>query len=195
MTACSFVRTERFLLFATIVVLLGAGGFGPAEASADEAEVTTAGSLDDHEAESEDMDDHMAESHEMDAGESEDPEDLLVESEDAHIVESSLPAAHQGSSIALDDLGTDAPEVGFEAIDSGRLDGINEVHLDAQQLLAKRRLERAQANAMTARTRYGDMMENDYPRGAARERITQTRDETMAALKRARDQFDEAMGN
>lgn len=195
MTAIAFVRTARFLFLAAVVACLGMVGASPTQVSANEAAIVTAGSLDDHEAESGDMDDHTAESHEMDEGESEDPEDLLVESHEADVVESSLPAAHQGTSVAIDDLDSVGAEAGFEAIDMGRLDGINEVHLDAHQLLAKRRLERAQANAMTARTRYGDMMENDYPRGEARLRITKTRDDTMAALKRARIQFDEAMAN
>jgi hypothetical protein len=100
-----------------------------------------------------------------------------------------------GHTSALQDLKMDAPDFGFEAIDDGRLADINVVNLNAPQLAAMHHLERAQDQATQARTRYGDMMRDDYPRGAPRERITLRRDETMRALDQARARFDHEMGN
>jgi hypothetical protein len=80
-------------------------------------------------------------------------------------------------------------------IDDGRLAQIVDSNLSARQLVAKRHLERAQKEATMARTRYGDMMRDDYPRGKPRLRIIDQRDESMRALDQARAEFDAATGN
>jgi len=197
MTDKTPLRIRRTLLLPALALLFVVGSVDPATLRADDAdaEMSTADSIDDHETGSVDPDSIVVGDGEMDTTGSEDPDGLDVASDQEDVVDSSVPAAHPGTSVAIDALHTASPDMGSESIDSGRLKGIDESNLDAQQLLAVRRLERAQANAKEALTRYGDMMENDYPRGAARERIIQARDQSMAALERARKLFDEAMGN
>jgi hypothetical protein len=170
--------------------------------------VLMADSRDDHKpamAKSGDMDDHMAESidpstrleksQEMLEGYSEDPDDMVAESGQEHVVETQELENHMGSSTALQDLKSESPDDGFEVIDDGRLAQIVDSNLSARQLVAKRHLERAQKEATMARTRYGDMMRDDYPRGKPRLRIIDQRDESMRALDQARAEFDAAMGN
>jgi hypothetical protein len=180
-------------------ILIGLALLMPAAGGADDDWAgparTTAGDLEDHEASSIDPDTREAESGEMQEGDSEDPDDLEVESEEMHVVEAGELEDHEGSSANLEDLPYEAPDDGSEVIDDHRTEEVGVLNLDAEQLVAKRRLERAEAEAEAARTRYGDMMRDDYPRGDARMRITEHRDESMRALKAARAAFDEAMGN
>jgi len=158
---------------------------------------TSAGEIEDHEATSSDPSDHEAHSHEMDEGQAEDLEDHIVGTEDLedHMVETEDLEQHEGTTTALQDLRYEAPDDGLDPIDDGRLDGVDETHLDAGQLVAKRHLASAQDEAAAARTVYGDMMRDNYPRGAARIRVIERRDATMADLEQAREEFDEAMGN
>jgi hypothetical protein len=153
------------------------------------------GDMEDHMAESIDPETRLEESHEMDEGYSEDPEDLVVESGQEHVVETEDLEDHMGSSTALQDLELESSDDGFDVIDDGRLREIVDSHLSARQLVAKRHLERAQKEAAMARTRYGDMMRDDYPRGKPRLRIIDQRDESMRALAQARAEFDAVMGN
>lgn len=190
-----FARIPRLFVLSSLVLIFGSTSSALADTNSSGPSMATSGSLDDHEAESVDLGSFEAESGEMVPAEPEDPDTITVEAEQADIVESSLPAAHVVESIAIDDLGTSKPDVGFEVIDDGRLARGDEKDLTAEQLLARRQLEHAQANATAARTRYGDMMRDDYPRGAARERIVHKRDATMEALGRARSAFGRAMGN
>ena len=157
--------------------------------------MTTSDSMSRHMATSGDADDHMAESIDPDSlvVESTDPDSLVVESTDPDglVVDSESPDEHTGHSEALQHLDQEAPDRGYVAID-----GVpSAIALDptpsAAELLAMRRLERAEAEA--AREAYGDMMENDYPRGEARERIVRRRDESMAAYEQAREEL-EALG-
>ncbi|HIF93292.1 MAG: hypothetical protein ABGX04_16145 [Myxococcales bacterium] len=183
-----------------LFLLLASVALWPGTLSADgdeysKARKASAENLEDHEAKSSDPSDHEAESGEMQPGYSEDPEDLVVDSDEMDVVETEDLADHRGSSTDLQDLKTEAPEDGFEAIDDGRLKGIDDVNLSAPQLVAKRHLERAQTNAQEARTRYGDMMRDNYPRGKPRLRITEHRDQTMQVLEKTRADFDRAMGN
>ena len=111
------------------------------------------------------------------------------------MVETEKLADHEGTSTDYQDLRLEAPEEGFEEIFDDRLEGVDDTHLTPRQLVAKRHLERAMAQAHAARTRYGDMIRDDYPRGEARLRIIAQRDETMIDLEQAREEFDAAMGN
>jgi hypothetical protein len=192
----SGVSVSRIIRVSVIAFFLGTICAASASSSSDgEPAMATAGRLEDHEATSVDPESLEAESHQMDIAETEDPEMLTVDASEARVVDSSLPAAHQGGSTALDELGTAAPDPGMEIIDDGRLARADSDNLTAEQLLAKRRLERAQSKAGEARARYGQMMERNYPRGAPRERIVAERDATMRVLEDARRQFDAAMGN
>jgi hypothetical protein len=163
----------------------------------DDPSRTSAGEIEDHQATSSDPSDHEAHSHEMDEGHAEDLEDHMAGTEDLedHVVEAEDLEEHEGTTTALQDLRYEAPDDGLDPIDDGRLDRIDDEHLDAGQLVAKRHLARAQEEAAAARSVYGDMIRDNYPRGAARIRIIERRDATMADLEQAREEFDEAMGN
>ena len=196
--ACRPPGSSGFLPALLLAVALPFVLPGTASSRGDEysgARTTTAGSLEDHQAESIDPSSLEVESGEMQPGYSEDPADMVVDSEEMDAVSTGQLADHEGSSTDLQDLRGEKPVDGFETIDDGRLKGIDDTNLTAEQLVAKRHLERAQAAAEVARTRYGDMMRDNYPRGAARIRITDHRDESMSDLDKARADFDQAMGN
>ena len=79
-------------------------------------------------------------------------------------------AEHEGHSEALQDLQVEAPDAGFRTLDDPADDSWKHSS-DPAVIVAGRHLERAEARASEARRVYGQMMENNYPRGAARERI------------------------
>jgi hypothetical protein len=182
-------------LTALIVALVVPGvGFSD-EWTGDDPARSTADDLDDHKAHSSSPSDHEAESHDMVEGHSEDPDDMVVEADQMDVVGTDDINEHEGSTTALQDLRVEAPDGGANPIHDSRLDGTENASLSAGQLVAKRHLERAEAQAAAARNTYGEMMQDDYPRGAARIRIIEHRDETMSDLEQAREEFDEAMGN
>jgi hypothetical protein len=184
--------SRPFVLLTALTFVLSSGS---ALADPGDPEMATSGSLEDHQAEYEDPEDLEAESHDMVEGYSEDPEDLVVEASEEHVVDTEDLEDHEGHTTGLQDLEMAAPDPGFEEIEDGRLTSLDVTNLNAQQVVAMHHLDRAQSAAVVARTRYGDMMRDDYPRGAARLRIVEHRDETMRDLEKARAEFDAAMGN
>ena len=60
---------------------------------------------------------------------------------------------------------------------------------DAELVLARNKLVRAQNRARKAITAYGDAERDDYPRGAARVRIVEERDAAMKALEAAKSEL------
>ena len=165
-------------------------------ADGDAAEATS-GNMDDHKATSRDPDEMTVGSH--------DPDEMTVESEtmdgrvadsedpDSMVVESEQLRDHEGSSTDLQDLEMASPEKGREAIDMpGQSDWGTTT--DPAVLVARKHLVRAQQRARNARTVYGDMMERDYPRGAARIQIVKERDASMSALEEAKKALAAADG-
>jgi len=189
-------RPSGLLVLSGLLLLIGLPGISRADGWRDSDPArTTAGDLEDHQAESKDPSSLEAESHDMVQGHSEDPDDMVVESEQEDVVEAGHLEDHHGSSTDLQDLRFEKPDQGQEVIDDGRLARVVETNLSAKQLVAKQHLERAQANAERARSVYGDMIRRNYPRGDARKRIVEQRDETLRALEKARSDFDDAMGS
>lgn len=135
------------------------------------------------------MDDHKATS--------EDPDEMTVGSEtmNGRMAESENPASmvtgagrlneHEGLSTDLTDLKTASPDAGFEDIE---VPGQSEwgTTTDPEVLVARKYLVRAQQRARNARTVYGDMVERNYPRGAARIQIVDERDASMKAIEEAK---------
>ena len=165
------------------------------QASDWDAAEATSGQMDDHEATSEDPD-------EMTVG-SRDPDGLTVDSEtmDGRMAESENPDSmvagtedlsdHEGSSTDLSDLKKASPDQGFEEIEvPGQSDW--QPTTDPEVLVARKHLVRAQKRARNARTVYGDMMEQNYPRGAARIQIVNERDAAMKALEEAKSALSSA---
>jgi hypothetical protein len=157
--------------------------------SGDEPDEAKSGRMEDHEAASEDPNEMTAESH--------NPDEMTVESEtmDGRVTESENPASmvtgagqlseHEGTSTNLSDLKQARPDVGFQEIESpGQSEW--ETTTDPDVLVARKHLVRAQQRAQNARTAYGDMMERNYPRGAARIEIVNERDASMTALEEAK---------
>jgi len=156
-------------------------GNDPAEA--------TSGRMEDHEASSKDPDDMTVESHDLDemTVESETMDGRMAESKDPDrmVVDSEEMSEHMGSSTDLTDLKKARPDEGFEAIEvPGQSEW--EPTTDPTVLVARKHLVRAQQRARNARTVYGDMMEQNYPRGAARIQIVKERDASMGALREAK---------
>jgi len=154
-----------------------------------DAEISTAGQLEDHEASSGNLDDMTAESQ--------DPDDMVVDSEsmDGREAEAANPASmvtvaedmdqHEATSENLTNLGEDRPDTGFVEIEvPGQAEW--EATTDPQILIARENLVRAQKRARAARTAYGDAQQRNYPRGAARIRIVDERDAAMNALEEAK---------
>ena len=188
---------------ANLAILLGLIGLVSSVASADAwtssgpAE-TVAGDLDDHEASSHDPNDSEAESEDPNdmVVESEDPNDLEVEAEelDDHEQQAEDLADHESRSTALQDLKVEAPDHGFDPIE---MPGQKEwtASTDPEVIVARRQLERAQERARDARQRYGDMIRHDYPRGAARVRIVEERDEAERELAAAKQKVRAVHGD
>ncbi len=176
--AAAFALTLSLSVHPAITQADDWAGNDPAEA--------TSGRMEDHEASSKDPDDMTVESH--------DPDEMTVESEtmdgrmaeskdpDRMVVDSEEMSEHMGSSTDLTDLKKVRPDEGFEAIEvPGQLEW--EPTTDPSVLVARKHLVRAQQRARNARTVYGDMMEQNYPRGAARIQIVKERDASMEALR------------
>jgi hypothetical protein len=163
---------------------------------ADPAEATS-GEMEDHEASSKDPDDMTAESHDLEeyTVDSETMEGRMAESEDPDrmVTGSEELSEHEGSSTDLTDLKKARPDDGHEAID---VPGQSEwdTTTDPEVLVARKHLVRAQQRARNARTVYGDMMERNYPRGAARIQIVKERDASMEALREAKSALSAAEG-
>ena len=162
-----------------------------------DAAEATAGDMEDHEASSKDPDDMTVGSHDPDemTVESETMDGRMAESEDPDqmVVDSEEMSDHMGSSTDLTDLKMASPDKGLEAIE---VPGQSEwaPTTDPEVLVARKHLVRAQQRARNARTVYGDMMERNYPKGAARIQIVKERDASMKALEEAKSALAEAEG-
>lgn len=105
------------------------------------------------------LDDHVAEA--------EDPDDRTVGSEDL----TDLPAARPDS----EDDSIEAPGQTRWATTT-----------DPEVVIARDAVVRAERRAAAAENAYGEMRQNDYPRGDARVRIVKERDEARRGLEEAR---------
>ena len=159
--------------------------------------MSTSDTMDHHHAESIDPDSLVVESEDLDdhLGHSENPDDLVVESgdPDERLAESESLDSHEGHSENLSDLETVAPDDGYEPIVPASQANWEPTD-DARVVVARDRVVRAEERATRARSRYSEMMDRDYPRGAARERIVRERDESETALYKARGEL-EALDN
>jgi len=180
---------------AIVLVLSLVAHPAPTQANDWDAAEATSGQMDDHKATSKDPDEMTVGSH--------DPEELTVDSEtmDGRMAESEDPDSmvtgagdlsdHEGSSTDLTDLKMASPDVGFEDIEvPGQSDW--QPTTDPEVLVARKHLVRAQQRARNARTVYGDMMEQNYPRGAARIQIVKERDASMKALEETKSALADA---
>jgi hypothetical protein len=183
--------TSRFLATLTLVLGLGAlpDRVGAEGWSGDDAAETTAGDLDDHEAQSENPDGLTTDSR--------NPDDMVVGSEtmegrvvgaedpDSMVAAPGVLDQHEATSENLSDLPNVKPDAGYVEIEvPGQADW--EPTTDPQVLLARQNLLRAEARARAAITTYGDAERRDYPRGQARVRIVEERNAAMAALEEAK---------
>jgi hypothetical protein len=184
-----------------------------AESSSPDAHLATSSGPDSHLAQSENPDDLVAESEDLDdhlAG-SEDP--------DAMVVGSESPDQHQGHSTALQDLpsvksqlaaqraefdealarqhatssaeesaGGSAEEPGVRV---GPPASVNAQRASIHQ--AKLKLADAREQSARANSAYGTMMERDYPRGEAREKIAYQRKQAHQTLAAAEKEYDAAL--
>ncbi len=98
---------------------------------------------------------------------SENPDDRTVGSEDLN----DLPAARP-----------DSGEESIEAPGQARW----EATTDPEVVIARDKLVRAERRATAADKAYGEMRQNNYPRGDARVRIVKERDEAMQGLEEAK---------
>jgi hypothetical protein len=184
-----FARPLRLFIQCLVGVSLVCGvasasgwdGNDPAEATAGDMEDHMAGSGDPDEMEATSKDPNDLEAH------SEDPDDLEVSSEqlEDHVAQTEALADHEGTSYELSELKNSSPDDGFDPIE---MPGQNEwgPSSDPLVIVARRHLERAQEQARAARSNYGQMMQNDYPRGAARIRIVEARDAAEEKLAEAK---------
>lgn len=179
--AAAFALTLSLSIYPAITQANDWADDDPAEATSEQME--------DHEASSKDPDDMTVGSHDPDemTVESETMDGRMAESEDPDrmVVGSEEMSEHMGSSTDLTDLRKAGPDEGFEAIEvPGQSEW--EPTTDPSVLVARKHLVRAQQRARNARTVYGDMMERNYPRGAARIQIVKKRDASMGALGEAK---------
>ena len=158
---------------------------------------TTADTLDNHRATTEDPDEMVAETEDPDdmVAETENPDDMVAETRDpdSMVVETDSLEEHEGRTYDLSDLPEVAPDKGFEAVDMwGQREWTPAS--DATIIVARRNVVRAEKRAQAARDRYGEMMQNNYPRGAGREAIVRERDESMKQLELAKQALLDAEG-
>jgi hypothetical protein len=100
---------------------------------------------------------------------------------------------HEGRTYDASDLSEEAPDKGYESIMvPGQASWTPSS--DPAVVVARRKLVRAQQRASAAMARYGQMMEDDFPRGAARLEITQERDDAMKALEAAKAELESVDG-
>jgi hypothetical protein len=155
---------------------------------------STAADLEDHMSGTENPNDMEAQTEDPNdlEGYSEDPNDLEVGTKDPNDLEVDTEdlVDHQGRTYNLTNLEEAAPDDGFEAIDMSGQEDWEETR-DPGIIVARRHVLQAEERARSARTRYGTMMHNNYPRGAAREIIVRERDESMAELEVAKQALRE----
>lgn len=185
----SFERVVQHLPLAAMLLCLAMGGALAESGDVDSGPaVTTTEDLDSHMTETESPDDMVAGTEDPNdlEGHGESPDDLTVGTRDPDSMDAQTEQLddHEGHDYELSDLPEAAPDRGFEAIEMpGQKDW--QPTTDPSVIVARRHLLRAQERAREARRRYGIMMENDYPRGEAREIIVRERDESMAQLQAA----------
>jgi hypothetical protein len=181
------LRIATVGLAALFGVLVGASN---TDARDDEdAAEANAEDLEDHEADSEDPEDDLVGSEDPDERTvgSEDPEDRLTGSEDSDsMLEGSEDIDdHMADSEELPDLPEARPDSGDDPID---VPGQSrwQPTTDPEVLVARNNLLRAEQRAEAATAVYGDMSKRNYPRGEARIRIVNERDEAIKALEEAK---------
>jgi hypothetical protein len=175
-------------LAAVLGILPGAAN-GEDDWNEEGAAEARAGQLDDHEAGAEDPDDRTAESEDMDDMEagSEDPEKRRAGSEDpdSMAVGSEDIERHEAASEELTDLPAARPDSGDDLIEApGQARW--ETTTDPEVVIARNELVRAERRATAAEKAYGEMRQNNYPRGEARIRIVNERDEALQGLEEAK---------
>jgi hypothetical protein len=150
---------------------------------------STAGDMDDHMAGSENPNDIEATSEDPNDLESQsmDPNDLEVASEQLEDHEGAAENLedHEGTTYGLGELKNTSPDDGFDPIEMPGQEDWGPSS-DPEVVVARRHLERAQQQARVARYNYGEMMQNNYPRGAARIRIVEARDAAEKKLAEAK---------
>jgi hypothetical protein len=140
---------------------------------------------------SENPDDHLATAGEARVVGSEDLDSRVVGSEQMHEVNSEQLEDHQGASHALQDLPEAHPDAGYRSLGSASdADEPLDPSMSAEEIVALRKLQQAEAAAREARTAYGDMMQRNYPTGEARERIVARRDLTEKIVEHARSELE-----
>ncbi len=185
-------RIRQQMAFAGLAALLSilpGAAIAEDDWSDEGAAETRAGQLDDHEAESEDPDDRTLGSEDLEDMEtgSEDPENRTAggEDPDSMAVGSEDIERHEADSEDLTDLPVARPDSGEEPIeDPGQARW--EPTTDPEVVIARNNFVRAERRAAAAEQAYGDMRRNDYPRGEARIRIVNERDEAMRGLEEAK---------
>lgn len=148
-----------------------------------------AGDLDDHEADSEDASDRTVGSEDLEGMEvgSEDPDERQADSEDpdSRVVGAEDMERHEAADEELTDLPAARPDSGAEAIDvPGQAHW--QATTDPQVVIARDAVVRAERRAAAAEKAYGEMRQNNYPRGEARIRIVNERDDAQRALDEAK---------
>ncbi len=192
-------RITRILLWTATIALAALLGVLPGAAIADDrndegAAETTAGQLEDHDADSEDPDDDVEGSEDSDRRTvgSEDPGKRRTGAEDSDsMLEGSGDVErHAADSEDLTNLPGDRPDAGDDSIDdSGQSRGepmSASSEVDPEVVIARNNLVRAEKRAAAARSAYGDMIQRDYPRGDARVQIVKERDAAMKAYEDAK---------
>ena len=193
-------RITRILLWTATITLAVVLGVLPGAARADDpdgnggAAETTAGQLEDHDADSENPDDDLQGSEDSDRRTvgSEDPAKRRTGAEDSDsMLEGSENVDRHGTdSEDLTNLPEARPEAGDDSIDDSgqsrqeRMSASSEA--DPEVVIARNNLVRAEKRAAAARSAYGDMIQRDYPRGDARVQIVKERDDAMKAYEEAK---------
>jgi hypothetical protein len=183
------VRLLRLILACLVGIPLVFGVASAAGWEGNDPGESTAGNMKDHIAGSKNPDDMEAESEDPNdlEGQSEDPNDLEVSAEqlDDHVGQTEDLADHEGTTYELSDLKKSSPDDGFDPIEMpGQKEW--EPSSDPLVIVARQHLERTQEKARVARHTYGEMMQNNYPRGAARIRIVEARDAAEMKLAEAK---------
>jgi hypothetical protein len=173
---------------AAVLAILPGAAIAEDDRNEEGAAEARAGQLDDHEAEAEDPDDRTVGSEELDDMEagsedadqrrasSEDPDSMDVDSEDIE--------RHEAASEDLTDLPAARPDSDDDSIEApGRTRW--ETTTDPEVVIARDNLARAERRTAAAEKAYGEMRQNNYPRGDARVRIVNERDEARRGLEEA----------
>jgi len=174
---------------ATVLTILSGAAIADEDWNEEGAAEARADDLDDHEAGSEDPDDRTVGSEDLEDREtaSEDPEQRTAGSEDpdSMVHGSGDLERHEAASEDLTDLPAARPDSGEESIDvPGQAHW--QATTDPQVVIARDQLVRAERRAAAAEKAYGEMRQNNYPRGEARIRIVNERDEANRGLEEAK---------